>query len=89
VNLGNPAEMTILDFANYIREHVGNDVGIKFKPLPSDDPKIRRPDIAKAKRVLNWEPVVDLDDGIERTVEYFRHRMIAQHVRTEPATHIS
>jgi dTDP-glucose 4,6-dehydratase len=89
VNLGNPAEMTILDFANYIREHVGNDVGIKFKPLPSDDPKIRRPDIAKAKRVLNWEPVVDLDDGIERTVEYFRHRMIAQPVRTEPATRIS
>ena len=86
VNLGNPIEMTILDFANYIRQHVGNGAGIKFKQLPSDDPKIRRPDIAKAKRVLNWEPIVNLDDGIERTVEYFRNRMINQPVGTGPAT---
>ena len=50
--------MTILEFADYIREKVGNSVGVKFQPLPSDDPKIRRPDISKAKRVLGWEPRV-------------------------------
>jgi dTDP-glucose 4,6-dehydratase len=75
VNLGNPNEMTILDFAHYIREKVGNNVGVQFKPLPSDDPKIRRPDIAKAKRVLDWEPQVTLEEGIQRTVEHFRERI--------------
>jgi dTDP-glucose 4,6-dehydratase len=75
VNLGNPNEMTILDFAHYIREKVGSNVGIKFKTLPSDDPKIRRPDIGKAKRILKWEPKIQLEQGIEWTVEYFRGRM--------------
>jgi dTDP-glucose 4,6-dehydratase len=74
VNLGNPNEMTILQFAEYIREKVGTTAGIQFRPLPSDDPKIRRPDISKAKRVLGWQPAVDLQTGIERTVEYFRGR---------------
>src|SRR6185437_15628237 len=68
VNLGNPNEMTILDFAHYIRDKVGNNVGVQFKPLPSDDPKIRRPDIGKAKRVLGWEPRVHLEEGIQQTV---------------------
>ena len=72
VNLGNPTEMTILDFAYYIRDRVGSNVGIKYQPLPSDDPKIRRPDISKAKRVLGWEPKVDLATGMDQTVEYFR-----------------
>lgn len=92
VNLGNPIEMTILDFANYIRDRVGNNAGIKFQPLPSDDPKIRRPDIAKAKRVLNWEPEIDLATGIGRTVEYFRNRMAgesAAHGRLTHASHTS
>jgi dTDP-glucose 4,6-dehydratase len=75
VNLGNPNEMTILEFAHYIRDKVGNNVGIQFKPLPSDDPKIRRPDISKAKRVLGWEPRVHLEEGIQKTVEYFRERI--------------
>src|SRR6185312_2895841 len=56
VNLGNPNEMTILQFAQYIREKVGTTAGIQFRSLPSDDPKIRRPDISKAKRILGWEP---------------------------------
>ena len=77
VNLGNPNEMTILQFAKYIRDRVDAKVGIEFRELPSDDPKIRRPDIAKAKRVLDWEPVVALEDGIARTVEYFRPRVHA------------
>ena len=75
VNLGNPNEMTILEFAHYIRDKVGNDVGIQFKPLPSDDPKIRRPDIGKAKRLLGWEPRVQLEEGIQKTVEHFRERI--------------
>jgi len=75
VNLGNPNEMTILEFANYIRKHVGSQAGIDFRPLPSDDPRIRRPDITKAKRVLGWEPKVPLDQGIAATVDYFRTRI--------------
>jgi dTDP-glucose 4,6-dehydratase len=75
VNLGNPNEMTILEFANYIRERVGNGVGTQFRPLPSDDPKIRRPDITKAKMVLGWEPKVPLAEGIQLTVEHFRERI--------------
>ena len=67
--------MTILEFADYIREKVGNSVGVQFKPLPSDDPKIRRPDISKAKRVLGWEPRVHLEEGIRKTVEHFRERI--------------
>jgi dTDP-glucose 4,6-dehydratase len=75
VNLGNPNEMTILEFANYIRKHVDSRAGIDFRPLPSDDPKIRRPDITKAKRVLGWEPKIPLDQGIAQTVDYFRSRI--------------
>lgn len=75
VNLGNPNEMTILEFAQYIQKYVDTQAGIDFRPLPSDDPKIRRPDITKAKRVLGWEPKVPLDQGIAQTVEYFRTRI--------------
>lgn len=88
VNLGNPNEMTILEFAHYIREKVGTGVGIQFRPLPSDDPKIRRPDIAKAKRVLGWEPKVGLEAGIQMTVDYFRQRIVPAFTETgagEPA----
>jgi dTDP-glucose 4,6-dehydratase len=88
VNLGNPNEMTILEFAHYIREKVGSNVGIQYKPLPSDDPRIRRPDITKAKRVLNWEPKVSLEQGIEETVKYFKSRIfsapVAESKRTQP-----
>ncbi len=77
VNLGNPTELTILEFANRIRARFGNGVQIQFKPLPSDDPKVRRPDIGKARRLLDWEPRVNLEEGISLTVDYFRPRMNA------------
>jgi dTDP-glucose 4,6-dehydratase len=71
VNLGNPVELTILEFAERIRELMGSKLPIVFEPLPDDDPKKRRPDITKAKRVLSWEPKVNLADGLRETVEYF------------------
>ena len=72
VNLGNPTEMTILEFAEHIRSRTGSRSGIVFEPLPEDDPKQRRPDIGKARRVLGWEPRVSLDEGLQPTVEFFR-----------------
>jgi dTDP-glucose 4,6-dehydratase len=72
VNLGNPVEMTILQFAEYVREAVNPKLAIRFEPLPQDDPRRRRPDISKAKRVLDWEPVVDLREGLKETIQYFR-----------------
>jgi dTDP-glucose 4,6-dehydratase len=72
VNLGNPVEMPILRFAEHIRKLMGSASPLAFEPLPEDDPKQRRPDISKAKRVLGWEPVVGLEDGLQRTIEYFR-----------------
>jgi dTDP-glucose 4,6-dehydratase len=75
VNLGNPTEMTILEFANKIRARFGNHSGIDFKPLPMDDPKIRRPDIGKAKRILGWEPKIALDEGLGYTIEYFKNKV--------------
>jgi dTDP-glucose 4,6-dehydratase len=72
VNLGNPREMTILEFAEHIRRLTGSRSEIVFRPLPEDDPKQRQPDISKARRVLGWEPRVPLDEGLRQTVEYFR-----------------
>lgn len=74
VNLGNPAEITILEFANQIRARFDNSVGIDYKPLPADDPKLRRPDIGKAKQVLGWEPEVPLTEGLTLTIEYFKSK---------------
>jgi dTDP-glucose 4,6-dehydratase len=74
VNLGNAVEMSILEFANQIRARFGNDVGIEYRPLPSDDPKIRRPDISKAKRLLGWAPQVALDEGLTITIDYFKNK---------------
>ena len=71
VNIGNPAEMTILDFAKQIIQITGSKSKIIFKPLPVDDPKVRRPDISKAKRELNWESVVDIQQGLRNTIRYF------------------
>ncbi len=76
-NIGNPSEMTILQFAEKVRELTGNKSEIVYKPLPEDDPKVRQPDISKAKRVLNWEPKVDLDQGLAVTLEYFKKRVNA------------
>jgi dTDP-glucose 4,6-dehydratase len=72
VNLGNPCEMTILDFARRIQALTGCASPIAFEPLPQDDPKRRQPDIGKARRLLGWEPVVTLDDGLRETIAYFR-----------------
>lgn len=74
VNLGNPVEMTILEFANEIRSRFDNCVGIEYLPLPSDDPKLRRPDITKARTVLGWEPRVALGPGLSATIDYFKNK---------------
>jgi len=73
VNVGNPREMTILEFAEIILELTGSRGALIHKPLPEDDPKQRRPDITKAKRILGWEPKVTLEEGLTHTVEYFRN----------------
>ena len=72
VNLGNPREMTILQFAEHIRAMTGTKSQIVFEPLPEDDPKQRQPDISKARAILGWEPRVPLDEGLRETVAYFR-----------------
>jgi dTDP-glucose 4,6-dehydratase len=78
VNIGNPEEITILEFAERIRSLLTSDVPIVFKPLPQDDPKQRCPDISKAKHLLGWEPKVHLDDGLRRTLEFFRKQVAAE-----------
>jgi dTDP-glucose 4,6-dehydratase len=75
VNLGNPQELTILEFAEQIRRFTGSKASLVFEPLPEDDPKKRRPDITKAKKVLGWEPRVSLEDGLRVTVAYFQGRL--------------
>jgi dTDP-glucose 4,6-dehydratase len=77
VNIGNPHEITILEFAERVRGLVGSKVPIVLHPLPQDDPKQRCPDIAKAKRILKWEPQIDLERGLALTYEYFRRRVSA------------
>jgi dTDP-glucose 4,6-dehydratase len=72
VNLGNPVELTILEFAERIRLLMDAELPIVFEPLPQDDPQKRRPDITKARRLLGWEPKVKLEDGLRETVEYFK-----------------
>jgi dTDP-glucose 4,6-dehydratase len=80
VNIGNPHEMTVLQFAEKILELTGSKSSIEYRPLPQDDPQVRQPDISKAKRVLNWEPKVSLDEGLAKTIEYFRTRLKEQQV---------
>jgi dTDP-glucose 4,6-dehydratase len=72
VNLGNPIEMTIMEFATRIIALTGSKSTLTRLPLPEDDPKQRKPDIAKARRVLGWEPKVSLDEGLKPTVAYFQ-----------------
>jgi dTDP-glucose 4,6-dehydratase len=71
-NVGNPAEMSVLQFAKVIQKLTGTKSEIAFQPLPTDDPKVRQPDISKARRLLGWEPKVPLEDGLTKTIEYFR-----------------
>jgi len=72
VNIGNPVELSVLEFAKTIRELTGTSSEIVFRPLPVDDPKVRQPDITKARTKLGWEPKVELREGLVKTIEYFR-----------------
>jgi dTDP-glucose 4,6-dehydratase len=78
VNVGNPVELTILEFAERVRGHFPEAKPIVFEPLPQDDPKRRCPDIRKAKRLLGWEPKVQLADGLRQTIDYFQTQYTAQ-----------
>lgn len=75
VNLGNPNEFTVLELAHLVQKIIDSKSKIIFKPLPVDDPKQRRPDITKAKRLLNWQPKVKLEDGIRMTIEWFEEKV--------------
>jgi dTDP-glucose 4,6-dehydratase len=75
VNIGNPREMTIREFAEEILRITGAACQIEHRPLPVDDPKVRQPDITRAKEVLGWEPKIDFDKGIRETIEFFRGRV--------------
>ena len=72
VNIGNPAELSVLEFARTIQRLTGTASQIVYRPLPVDDPRVRQPDITKARTRLGWEPKVALEDGLRRTIEYFR-----------------
>jgi UDP-glucuronate decarboxylase len=75
INMGNPHEITIVELAERILSLVGGRSKLVFKPLPADDPKQRQPDISMAKSILGWEPKVSLEDGLSRTVDYFRRQL--------------
>ena len=75
VNIGNPSEMTIRQFAEKVVELTGSKSELTFQELPQDDPKVRQPDITKAREILGWEPKVDLDTGLRRTLEYFQRKL--------------
>lgn len=72
VNLGNPSERTVLNLAQMVLEMTGSNSKLSFMPLPSDDPVKRKPDITKAQQMLGWEPVVDIKDGLAKTIDYFK-----------------
>jgi len=75
-NLGNPRELSVLEIARMVQALIGTEIPIEFKPLPADDPKVRRPDISRARTLLDWEPKVGLEEGLCRTIEYFRKRLL-------------
>lgn len=76
VNIGNPAEITILQFAKEIQKHITTTSEIIFEPLPEDDPKVRQPDITRAKEILGWEPKVGREEGLKTTIEYFKKKVL-------------
>ena len=75
VNIGNPRETTILEFAELINRLTANEAGILYKPLPADDPRQRKPDITRARTLLGWEPQVSVEDGLRRTSDWFRQKI--------------
>jgi dTDP-glucose 4,6-dehydratase len=72
VNIGNPVEFTILECARLVLKVTGSSSPIAYEPLPQDDPKQRRPDISKARRLLGWEPKIDLEAGLKLSMAYFK-----------------
>ena len=80
VNLGNPGEFTMLELAEKVLAHTGSSSTIEYLPLPQDDPRQRQPDSSKASTVLGWEPLVALDEGLAKTVEYFRDSLTTRHL---------
>jgi dTDP-glucose 4,6-dehydratase len=81
VNIGNPTEYTVRQLAEVVLELTGSRSRLEYRPLPEDDPKVRRPDITRARALLGWEPRVELRDGVARTVEYFRGLMQSDRMR--------
>ena len=77
VNLGNPGEFTVRELAEHVIDLTGSPSKLVFKPLPQDDPRQRKPDISKAKSLLNWQPEVKLDEGLKRTIAYFEKLLTA------------
>jgi dTDP-glucose 4,6-dehydratase len=75
VNIGNPHELSILQFAEKVIEITGSESRITYNPIPEDDPKVRQPDITRAKKILGWEPRVELEDGLRQTIAYFREKL--------------
>ena len=75
MNIGNPAEITIREFAEEVLALAGRAGRVEYRPLPQDDPKVRQPDITRARELLGWEPRVSRADGLKRTVEYFRRKV--------------
>jgi len=84
-NIGNPIELTILEFAERVRTHFPIAPKIIFEPLPIDDPKQRRPDISKAKRLLGWEPKIGLEEGLKTTIAFFKDQY-ARTAARQPST---
>jgi dTDP-glucose 4,6-dehydratase len=78
VNIGNPNEFTILECAQRVLAVTGSKSRLRYEPLPQDDPKQRRPDISKARRLLGWEPKIELETGLRMSLEYFRQAVTAE-----------
>jgi nucleoside-diphosphate-sugar epimerase len=75
INIGNPREMTIEEIARTIIRMTGSKSAVVYRPLPTDDPKVRQPDITRARTLLGWEPKVQLEEGLVKTIEYFRSKV--------------
>ena len=72
INLGNPGEFTIAELADRVLSATGSTAGVEYRPLPQDDPIRRQPDITRAREVLGWNPAIPLDEGLAKTIDYFR-----------------
>ena len=75
INIGNPSEFTIMELAKLIISKVNPKLSLIHKPLPEDDPLQRKPVILKAKQILNWEPKINLEEGLEKTINYFKNQI--------------